>query len=46
MEKEGFDFIATGEVLGQRPMSQNRQALNLIEKRIRIKGISSSSFVS
>ncbi|MEA3450027.1 MAG: asparagine synthase-related protein [Patescibacteria group bacterium] len=24
---EGFDFIATGEVLGQRPFSQNRQAL-------------------
>ena len=38
MEKEGFDFIATGEVLGQRPMSQNRQALNLIEKESGLKG--------
>jgi tRNA U34 2-thiouridine synthase MnmA/TrmU len=30
--KEGFDFIATGEVLGQRPMSQNRTALKRVEK--------------
>ena len=31
--KEGrADFIATGEVLGQRPMSQNRNALILIKK--------------
>ncbi|MDI3544805.1 MAG: tRNA-uridine 2-sulfurtransferase [Rikenellaceae bacterium] len=31
--KEGrADFIATGEVLGQRPMSQNRNALVLIKK--------------
>jgi Predicted tRNA(5-methylaminomethyl-2-thiouridylate) methyltransferase, contains the PP-loop ATPase domain len=28
------DFIATGEVLGERPMSQNRQALELIEKNL------------
>jgi len=26
-------FIVSGEVLGQRPMSQNRQALNLTEKK-------------
>jgi tRNA U34 2-thiouridine synthase MnmA/TrmU len=32
MTKEGFDFIATGEVLGERPMSQNKQSLKLIEK--------------
>ncbi|PLX21346.1 tRNA 4-thiouridine(8) synthase ThiI [Candidatus Parcubacteria bacterium] len=32
MKKEGFDFIATGEVLGQRPKSQNKSALNLVEK--------------
>lgn len=32
MEKEGFNFIATGEVLGERPMSQNIKALKLIEK--------------
>jgi tRNA-uridine 2-sulfurtransferase len=27
MEAEGFDFLYSGEVLGQRPMSQNKQAL-------------------
>lgn len=27
---EPFDFIATGEVLGQRPMSQNKQALDTV----------------
>lgn len=32
-KKENFDFIATGEVLGQRPMSQNFRALKLIEKK-------------
>lgn len=32
MRKEKFDFIATGEVLGQRPMSQNKQALEIIDK--------------
>jgi tRNA-specific 2-thiouridylase len=30
MEREGIDFIFTGEVLGQRPMSQNRQSLNRV----------------
>jgi tRNA-specific 2-thiouridylase len=29
---EGFDFLFTGEVLGQRPMSQNRGSLNLIAR--------------
>ncbi|MBU1045666.1 tRNA 4-thiouridine(8) synthase ThiI [Patescibacteria group bacterium] len=38
MVKEGFDFIATGEVLGERPMSQNRQSLELIEKQSGLKG--------
>lgn len=32
MQKEGFDILATGEVLGQRPFSQNKRALQLIEK--------------
>jgi len=36
--KEKFDFIATGEVLGQRPMSQNRGALALIEKKAGLEG--------
>jgi len=28
----GYDFVATGEVQGQRPMSQNRQSLGIVEK--------------
>jgi tRNA U34 2-thiouridine synthase MnmA/TrmU len=32
LEKENFDFIFTGEVLGQRPMSQNRQVLQLVSR--------------
>jgi len=38
MKKEGFDFIATGEVLGQRPMSQHKAALNIVEKDADIVG--------
>ncbi|MEK7557842.1 MAG: tRNA 4-thiouridine(8) synthase ThiI [Patescibacteria group bacterium] len=32
MKKDLFDFVATGEVLGQRPMSQNKDALKIVEK--------------
>jgi|AntAceMinimDraft_18_1070375.scaffolds.fasta_scaffold01585_4 tRNA U34 2-thiouridine synthase MnmA/TrmU len=32
MKMENYDFIATGEVLGERPMSQNKGALKIIEK--------------
>ncbi len=32
LEKYEADFIITGEVLNQRPMSQNRQALNIVKK--------------
>lgn len=32
MEDEGASFVVTGEVLGQRPMSQHRRAMSLIEK--------------
>jgi len=32
MTAAGFDFLFTGEVLGQRPMSQNRGSLNLIAR--------------
>ncbi|WP_372847269.1 tRNA 4-thiouridine(8) synthase ThiI [Pontiella sp.] len=32
MEKWGFDFIATGEVLAQRPMSQNKQSLGVVAR--------------
>ncbi len=28
----GFDFLATGEVLNERPMSQNRQSLGVVER--------------
>ncbi|MDD5098512.1 MAG: hypothetical protein PHD31_02240 [Candidatus Pacebacteria bacterium] len=38
MKKEGFYFIATGEVLGERPMSQNIRALEIIEKEAKLKG--------
>ncbi len=32
-------FIVTGEVLGQRPMSQHRKALQLIEKESELEGL-------
>ena len=38
MTKLGFDFVATGEVQGQRPMSQNRQSLGIVEKCSGLKG--------
>ena len=31
-QENGFDFVATGEVLGQRPMSQMRPGLNRVRK--------------
>ncbi len=38
MEKEKADFIATGEVLNERPMSQRRKILYLTEKESKLKG--------
>lgn len=38
MKKEKFDLVATGEVLGERPMSQNLSTLKLIEKESSLKG--------
>jgi len=42
LNKEGikgrYDFVATGEVLGERPMSQNLVALKLVEKIFGITG--------
>jgi tRNA U34 2-thiouridine synthase MnmA/TrmU len=32
MKKDGFDFLFSGEVLGQRPMSQTRSSLRYVEK--------------
>jgi len=34
----GADFIVTGEVLGQRPMSQRRDTLNIIDREAGVKG--------
>lgn len=39
MEKEKYDFIASGEVLGERPMSQTRGALNIIDRESGLKGL-------
>jgi len=39
MEEEGADFVITGEVLGQRPMSQRRDTINIIEKESGLKGL-------
>lgn len=38
MNKFGARFVITGEVLGQRPMSQNSQAIQLIESKSGVKG--------
>lgn len=38
MKPLGADFIATGEVLNERPMSQHKKALELVEKQSGLKG--------
>jgi len=38
MESAGASFIITGEVLGQRPMSQRRDSMRLIEKEAGLEG--------
>lgn len=38
MAESGADFVITGEVLGQRPMSQRRNTLNLIERESGLAG--------
>ncbi|MFN7065135.1 MAG: hypothetical protein ACK4OF_03175 [Aquificaceae bacterium] len=38
MEREGYSFLITGEVLGQRPMSQTFERLMLIEKEAGLQG--------
>ena len=38
MTELGYDFVATGEVQGQRPMSQNSQSLKTVEKASGLKG--------
>ncbi len=39
MEETGASFIATGEVIGQRPMSQRRDSMFTVEKRSGLKGL-------
>jgi tRNA-uridine 2-sulfurtransferase len=39
MEEVGATFVITGEVLGQRPMSQRREAMALIERESGLKGL-------
>lgn len=38
MRREGFDFVATGEVLGERPMSQHKRALDIVAKDADLEG--------
>ena len=39
MMEEEASFVFTGEVLGQRPMSQRRDAMNIIERDSGLKGL-------
>ena len=39
MEEIGALFVITGEVLGQRPMSQHRAALKIIERKSGLEGL-------
>jgi tRNA U34 2-thiouridine synthase MnmA/TrmU len=38
MKKDGFDLVATGEVLEERPMSQNSRSIALIEEKSGLAG--------
>lgn len=38
MDEIGADFLITGEVLSQRPMSQNKRALQIIERAAEVEG--------
>jgi tRNA-uridine 2-sulfurtransferase len=38
MDMAGAEFIITGEVLGQRPMSQRRDALDIIDREAGLRG--------
>lgn len=39
MQEEGASFIITGEVVGQRPMSQHKRALSIIDKESGLEGL-------
>lgn len=38
MAEEGFDFVATGEVLKERPMTQSKKSMKLVEKEAGLQG--------
>ncbi len=38
MDRKNYGFVATGEVLGQRPMSQTKDRLKLVEKESGLQG--------
>jgi tRNA U34 2-thiouridine synthase MnmA/TrmU len=39
MNRNGASFIVTGEVLGERPMSQRREAMRIIERESGLQGL-------
>jgi tRNA-specific 2-thiouridylase len=39
LQESGADFVITGEVLGQRPMSQRRDTLRVIERESGLEGL-------
>lgn len=39
MKKGKFDFLVTGEVLGERPFSQRKEILEMIEKKADLEGL-------
>jgi tRNA U34 2-thiouridine synthase MnmA/TrmU len=39
LAERGADFVATGEVLGERPMSQRRDAMAIIERESGLRGL-------
>lgn len=39
MQETGADFLISGEVMGQRPMSQNKSALNAVDKLSGFRGL-------
>lgn len=39
MEEEGADFLVSGEVLGQRPMSQRKDAMDTIDHEAGLEGL-------
>jgi len=39
MKERGYDFIATGEVVSQRPFSQTKDQLMFLEKQVNLEGL-------